>query len=258
MAKIFTTEITSDTIASDNPIHQRLYKAYVVAKEYVTGDVLEVGCGEGRGISLLMSNARSFTAVDKIATVIDDLRKRFPAGNFKSMNIPPLTGLEDNAYDVVFSFQVIEHIQNDALFLKEIHRVLKPGGKAILTTPNRRMSLSRNPWHVREYLPDELAALAAKFFSKVEMKGIGGNEKVMAYHDQNRKSVNKLMRWDIFKMQWWLPAPVLRIPYEILNRWNRNKLQSGDNALVNAIRHEDYIVMDDARTALDLLLVVTK
>ena len=90
------------------------------------------------------------------------------------------------------------------------------------------------------------------------MKGIGGNEKVMAYHDQNRKSVNKLMRWDIFKMQWWLPAPILRIPYEVLNRWNRNKLQSGDNTLVNAIRHEDYIVMDDARMALDLLLIVTK
>ncbi|HYG03335.1 MAG TPA: class I SAM-dependent methyltransferase [Chryseosolibacter sp.] len=258
MAKIFTTEITSETIASDNPIHQRLYKAYVVAKDYVMGDVLEVGCGEGRGISLLMSRARSFTAVDKIATVIEDLKKRFPAGSFKSMNIPPLGGLQDNAYDVVFSFQVIEHIKDDALFLQEIHRVLKPGGKAVLTTPNRRMSLSRNPWHVREYLPDELANLASKFFSNVEMKGIAGNEKVMAYHEENRKSVNRLMRWDVLKMQYWLPAPLLRIPYEILNRWNRNKLQTVDNMLVNAIRHEDYVVADDARTALDLLLIVTK
>jgi hypothetical protein len=50
MAKVYTTEITSEQIASDNPIHQRLFKAYVVAKEYIQGDVLEVGCGEGRGI----------------------------------------------------------------------------------------------------------------------------------------------------------------------------------------------------------------
>src|ERR1041384_5570387 len=54
IAKIFTTEITSEQITSDNPIHQRLYKAYVVAKDYVKGDVLEVGCGEGRGVDILM------------------------------------------------------------------------------------------------------------------------------------------------------------------------------------------------------------
>ena len=72
------------------------------------------------------------------------------------MNIPPLNGLDDNSFDSIVSFQVIEHIQDDMLFLKEIHRVLKPGGIALLTTPNRRMSLSRNPWHIREYLSDEL------------------------------------------------------------------------------------------------------
>ena len=50
MANIYTTEITSETIVSDNPIHQRLFKAYVVAKDYVGGNILEVGCGEGRGV----------------------------------------------------------------------------------------------------------------------------------------------------------------------------------------------------------------
>ena len=50
MAKVYTTEITSEEIPSDNPIHQRLFKAYVVAENYVHGDVLEVGCGEGRGL----------------------------------------------------------------------------------------------------------------------------------------------------------------------------------------------------------------
>lgn len=74
MAKIYTTEITSEEITSDNPIHQRLFKAYVVAGPYVKGDVLEVGCGEGRGIDLLMKNAASFTAVDKIKPVIERLQ----------------------------------------------------------------------------------------------------------------------------------------------------------------------------------------
>jgi SAM-dependent methyltransferase len=258
MAKIFTTEITSEQITSDNPIHQRLFKAYVVAQDYIHGDVLEVGCGEGRGIGLILDRVKSFTAVDKIKPVIDDLRKRYPKGRFLSMNIPPLTGIGDNVYDVVVSFQVIEHIHNDLLYLKEIHRVLKPGGIAVLTTPNRSMSLSRNPWHIREYLPGELEALAKKVFARVQMKGITGNEKVMAYYEENKKSVARFTKWDFLKLQYRLPASLLRIPYEILNRWNRNKLQTTDNELVKSIRHEDYIVVNDAANALDLLLIVTK
>jgi SAM-dependent methyltransferase len=256
--KIYTTEITSEEIASDNPIHQRLFKAYVVAKDYIRGQVLEVGCGEGRGIDTLLPLAESFTAVDKIEPVIAGLQQRFPTGKFMAMNIPPLSGLADNTYDSIVSFQVIEHIQEDALFLKEIHRVLKPGGVALLTTPNRSMSLSRNPWHIREYLPQELADLAKKFFPQVEMKGITGNKKVMEYHEENRRSVNRIMRFDIFNLQYHLPAFMLRLPYEILNRRNRNKLQSADNTLVANIHHDDYIVVDDATNALDLLLIVRK
>lgn len=258
MAKVFTTEITSEQITSDNPIHQRLFKAYVAAKDYLKGDVLEVGCGEGRGISAMLPYVRTFTAVDKIGPVIEDLKKKYPDASFKSMNIPPLSGLHDNSYDVVVSFQVIEHIANDLLFLKEIHRVLKPGGVALVTTPNRKMSLSRNPWHVREYLPEELTTLAKKIFPGVEMKGITGNEKVMTYYEENRVSVRKFTRWDIFGLQYRLPSALLRIPYEILNRWNRNNLQHTDNELVRSIRHEDYIVVDNASSALDLFLLARK
>lgn len=258
MAKVYTTEITSDQIASDNPIHQRLFKAYVVANDYVHGNMLEVGCGEGRGIDTLLPKVTQYTAVDKIKPVIDDLQKKYPQGIFKSMNIPPLGGLADNTYDSIVSFQVIEHIDADLLFLKEIHRVLKPGGIALLTTPNRSMSLSRNPWHVREYLPEELTRLAQKLFSSVEMKGITGNDKVMAYYEENKKSVQRITRFDILKLQYRLPASFLRLPYEILNRWNRNKLQTTDNTLVKSIHHDDYIVVDDATHALDLLLIVRK
>ncbi|AYB31187.1 class I SAM-dependent methyltransferase [Chryseolinea soli] len=258
MAKVYTTEITSEEIVSDNPIHQRLFKAYVVAQDYVEGDVLEVGCGEGRGVGTLIEKAKTFTAVDKIKPLIDQLQQKHPSGKFISMNIPPLNGLLDNAYDRIFSFQVIEHIEDDFLFLKEIHRVLKPGGTALVTTPNRKMSLSRNPWHIREYLPQELKALAAKIFSSVEMKGITGNDKVMTYYAENKKSVERITRFDIFNLQYKLPASLLRIPYEILNRWNRNKLQSTDNTLVTNIHHSDYVVVDDASEALDLLLIVRK
>ncbi len=258
MAKIFTTEITSEEIPSDNPIHQRLFKAYVVAEPFVVGDVLEVGCGEGRGIDMLINKADTFTAVDKIAPVISKLRARYPSGKFLSMNIPPLTGIDDNCYDLVVSFQVIEHIENDRLFLEEIHRVLKPGGAALITTPNRKLSLTRNPWHVREYLPNELMALASEVFDHVDVRGITGNAKVMEYYEENRKSVERITRWDLLNLQYRLPARLLRIPYEVLNRWNRNKLQSTGDKLVSGIRHEDYLLTDDAAGALDLFVVARK
>ncbi|MBX2971044.1 MAG: class I SAM-dependent methyltransferase [Cyclobacteriaceae bacterium] len=258
MAKIYTTEITSEHIPSDNPIHQRLFKAYVAAEPYVSGDVLEVGCGEGRGVELVMQKASSFTAVDKIEEALQVLQAKFPAAMFVAMNLPPLHGLADSSYDCVLSFQVIEHIKSDRFYLQEIHRVLKPGGVALITTPNRKMSLSRNPWHIREYLADELKNLASAIFSEVQMKGITGNAKVMAYYEQNKKSVARMMRWDILNLQYNLPAWMLRFPYEVMNRLNRNKLQTGDQSLVQSIRHEDYVVTDDAATALDLFMIVRK
>ncbi len=258
MAKIYTTEITSEQIPSDNPIHQRLYKAYVIAENYIQGDVLEVGCGEGRGIELMLPKSRTFTAVDKIEPVINELQKKYEQATFRSMNIPPLGGLPDNTFDVVVSFQVIEHIEKDKLFLSEINRVLKPGGLALVTTPNRKMSLTRNPWHIREYLPEELHALASGIFREVKLKGISGNAKVMAYYEQNKRSVEKLTRYDIFNLQYKLPAALLRIPYELLNRYNRNKLQTADQSLVLDIHHEDYMVVEDPAEGLDLLLMARK
>jgi ubiquinone/menaquinone biosynthesis C-methylase UbiE len=254
---VYTTEIASETITSDNPIHQRLLKAYVFAAEKVHGNLLEVGCGEGRGVAWLMPKVEKFSAIDKIATVVEGLKKKFPQGNFVSGNIPPLP-YQDNTFDCIVSFQVIEHIADDHLYLKEISRVLKPNGLALITTPNRPMSLSRNPWHEREYTAEELTSLAKKNFNVVEMKGITGNEKVMQYYARNKKSVDKTMRWDIFDLQHKLPASVLRVPYEMLNRLNRNKLKEAADELVTSIRHEDYLLSDEPNKSLDLFLVARK
>jgi SAM-dependent methyltransferase len=254
----YTTEIASDKIVSDNPIHQRLLKAYYEASPYIEGDVLEPGCGEGRGIGLLAQKANSYTALDKISEVIDQLKEKFAGVNFRQMHFPPFDGLEDNSFDVVISFQVIEHIEDDKQFLKEIHRVLRPGGKAIITTPNIKMTLTRNPWHVREYTNGELKKLAANYFSEVEMKGIAGNDTVMAYYEENKASVAKFTRFDIFNLQYRLPAAVLRIPYDILNRINRKMLQNNNTSLVTDISHNDYFLNEESESNLDLFCIMTK
>ncbi len=255
---VYTTEIASESLSSDNPIHQRLLKAYYLSLPYISGDVLEVGCGEGRGVELVMPLAKSYTGIDKIAEVVDSLKRKFPAGDFRQMHIPPFKGLADNSYDVVISFQVIEHIEKDLEYLKEIFRVLKPGGKALLTTPNIKMSLSRNPWHIREYTADQLNTQVKNVFNKVTMLGISGNEKVMAYYEENKASVNRLMKWDILNLQYHLPAFMLKIPYELLNRLNRDKLKAGNDGLVSEIQHTDYLLSEKPDESLDLFFVLEK
>ncbi|MBS1491606.1 MAG: methyltransferase domain-containing protein [Bacteroidetes bacterium] len=254
---VYTTEIASETISSDNPIHQRLLRAYVLAADYVQGDLLEVGCGEGRGIGRLLPKVSTYSAIDKITTVVENLKAKFPEVRFTSGNIPPLP-YADQSFDCVVSFQVIEHIFEDRFFLQEISRVLRTGGTALITTPNRTMSLSRNPWHEREYTANELTETAKAYFSNVTMKGIAGNEKVMQYYERNKKSVAKLMRWDVFDLQHKLPASLLRIPYEVMNRLNRNKLKATADTLVAGIRQDDYPLTDQPEQALDLFLIAQK
>lgn len=254
---VYTTEIASDQIPSDNPIHQRLLQAYYEAIPFIEGDLLELGCGEGRGVEILTDSATSYLGLDKIEEVIKNLQAKYPDHQFESSVFPPLK-LPDNSFDTVVSFQVIEHIKKDQEYLSEIHRILKPGGKAILSTPNIKMTLSRNPWHEREYTADELAALAAKYFSKVDMKGIAGNEKVMEYHERNRQSVQKIMKYDFLDLQYKLPASFLRVPYDLLNRLNRNKLQKQSDDLVLSIDRKDYFLAEKSETNLDLFCILYK
>lgn len=254
---VYTTEIASDKIPSDNPIHQRLLSAYYLAKPYIKGDLLELGCGEGRGVELLAPLAKTYIGIDKIKPVIDDLKNKFPDFVFMDGVFPPFP-FESNSFDSIVTFQVIEHVKDDHSFIEEIHRVLKPGGVALITTPNIKMTLSRNPWHEREYTADQLTALCKKYFDHVEMKGIAGNEKVLEYHERNRQSVQRIMRFDIFDLQHKLPASILRIPYDILNRINRNNLKETDDELVKSIRYEDYTLNEKDEGNLDLFCLLTK
>lgn len=255
---LFKTEVTSDEIQSDNPIHQRLLKPYIYVKDKIGGTVVEIGCGDGRGIELLAPLSNEYIALDKNTAVIEKKKAGHPNLKVVEATIPPIGQLADNTADVLISFQVIEHILDDTLFLEEIYRVLKPGGKAYFTTPNIKMTLSRNPWHIREYTAKELSQLAGAIYDEVEMLGVAGNERVMAYHEENRRSVEKITRFDILNLQHRLPSSLLKIPYELLNRMNRNRLMSSNNQLVDSLSHEDYLISEHPDTSLDLLLVAGK
>ena len=255
MAKLHTAERVSQRDASDNFVFQRSILAYYKAAELVSGDVLEIGTGMGYGVDVIAPAAKSFTTIDKN---VPEFENELPANaKFRQMVVPPLDFADGN-FDYVVSFQVIEHIEQDADFVREVSRVLRPGGKFIVSTPNAPMSLTRNPWHVREYKADELESLLKGGFSSVERMGVYGNERVMEYYEQNRRGVERITRFDILDLQHRLPRWVLQIPYDILNRINRRRLLAENENLTTSITMEDYTIGQLTDQSFDLYYIATK
>lgn len=254
MAKLHTAERVSAQDASDNYVFQRSILAYHKASEIVSGRVLEIGTGMGYGVRIVAPHTEEFISIDKSEAYAEPLPEN---ARFLQMAAPPIR-FEDESFDYVISFQVIEHIKQDKEFVKEVWRVLKKGGRFIVSTPNAPMSLTRNPWHVREYTGEELQALLGREFSEVEMYGVNGNEKIMEYYEKNRKGVEKITRFDILDLQHRLPRWILQIPYDILNRINRRRLLKGNQELTTSIKMEDYNVGELSGKSFDLYFIAKK
>ena len=239
---------------TDNFVYQRSRLAYFEAAKRVEGRVLEIGTRTGYGIEIIAPYAERYITLDKHCAV--DVAALPSNVEFRTAKVPPLP-FADGEFDYVVSFQVIEHIVRDREFVAEVMRVLKRGGKFIVSTPNRPMSLTRNPWHVREYRAEELKALLSGFES-VECYGVGGNEQVWAYYAKNREAVRRIMRFDVLKMQWWLPRWILQLPYDVANRLNRRRLHSQNRALTESIKMDDYTLQEVNHKCFDLFYVATK
>ncbi len=250
-----TAERVSGRDVSDNFVFRRSILAYHKAAEIVSGDVLEIGTGMGYGIDVVAPAADRFVTVDKTEPNFD---AELPANaEFRRMTAPPID-FADGSFDFVVSFQVIEHIERDADFVREVSRVLRDGGRFIVSTPNAPMSLTRNPWHVREYTAEGLRRLLSRDFSEVECLGVTGNERVMDYYAANKASVERIARFDIFDLQHRLPRRLLQIPYDILNRINRRRLLADNRDLTQSIAMDDYRIGPVTDDCFDLFYIARK
>ena len=255
MSTIATAERVS-LEKSDNYVFQRSVLAYHRAAELVEGDILEIGTGSGYGVEVIAPKATRYISIDKeLPTVPLQLENV----EYYDMEVPPID-FENCSFDSVVSFQVIEHIEEDIDFVREVARVLRPGGKFVVSTPNAPMSLTRNPWHVREYNADELRNLLECHFSKVEAYGVVGNEKIMEYYRKNRRSVRRITRFDILDLQHRLPRVLLQKPYDLLNRMNRKALHKKNTELTDSIVMSDYSIVpyETGMECFDLFFVATK
>jgi ubiquinone/menaquinone biosynthesis C-methylase UbiE len=231
--------------AANNVTVQRCFFAYeFAAKNYIKGKtVADIGCGNGYGTVYMSQFAEKATGLDYSQETIkqsNEENKDKKNLNFVSCKVPPIC-LPDNYADVVTSFQFIEHIHERAEFIKDVKRILKPGGVFICSTPNIKKSIARNPFHVHEYTFDEMRAEVGKVFDDFELMGLQGNEAVNKYYADNNRFVQKIIKWDIFGLHKILPATLLIKPYNFLTTWMRGKL-ADENKSTTAITTADFFL----------------
>lgn len=131
--------------------------------------VLDAGCGLGYGIEILSSaGAAEVIGLDLNAEAVEEARRRINgAGPIQQGDIQGLD-FGDDSFDLVVCFETIEHVEEAPAALAEFHRVLRPGGVLLLSSPNPDAYPSGNEHHVREYKAGELVDLVCEHFRNVE------------------------------------------------------------------------------------------
>ncbi|WP_374116449.1 class I SAM-dependent methyltransferase [Hoyosella sp. YIM 151337] len=159
-----TGERTVPGIAEENYWFRRHEIVYLDMLARCTGKVVvDAGFGEGYGAALLASTASAVIGLDYDQQAAEHASRRYPEITTVRSNLAALP-LADASVDVVVNFQVIEHLWDQLQFIKECHRVLRPGGQLLISTPNRiTFSPGRdtplNPFHTRELNAAELTEL---------------------------------------------------------------------------------------------------
>ena len=134
---------------------------YFYAQQFIRGkDVLDIACGAGYGSALMAESAASVTGVDIDPATIAHCQSvyirpnlRFLRGSIASI---PVQG--EAAFDVIVCFETIEHVDEpeQAAFLREAKRLLRPGGILLISTPdaiayNARKAEYKNEFHKHEF-----------------------------------------------------------------------------------------------------------
>ncbi|NLW32412.1 MAG: class I SAM-dependent methyltransferase [Fibrobacter sp.] len=151
--------------------------AYKYVSQFVANkSVIDIGCGAGYGCKILSETADTVLGIDYNKEAILYCKENFSAPNITFLNIDASKHFEpETKFDVAVTFQVIEHIHDINGFLEQIKRIVKPGGKIFITTPNSDINNgkeSENPFHVNEMDYKRFKTVLQNHFSSFKISGV--------------------------------------------------------------------------------------
>ncbi|HEY1457335.1 MAG TPA: class I SAM-dependent methyltransferase [Solirubrobacteraceae bacterium] len=173
------------------PQHLALRLAFLLKRVGSGERVLDVGCGEGHFACELAVMGTEVVGIDVAREPLRRAHLRDPDLDVRLVSPAGQWPVRDASFDVVWAGEVIEHVQDTAAWLSEVRRVLRPGGRLLLSTPAhsllRRLALALSGRafeahfdplsdHLRFYTARSLSALLEDFgFSEIEIKPAGAS-----------------------------------------------------------------------------------
>ena len=223
---------------------------------------LDYGCGDGYGAYLLAQSAGAVNAVDPDQDAVQQAKNKYRRHNlsFEKIGEPPLP-FPDSSFDVVISAQVIEHLKDPQTYIREIRRLLKSGGRLLLTTPNKKIRLrGERPWnrfHVREFSAQDLQLLLSGHFAQLKISGIYGRPEIMKLERKRVKRRQAISALDFFSLRKLLPSTR---EYKIISVFSKiSRLGHRKNkAQPPAFTVADFRLDDQPDDSLDLLAAASK
>jgi SAM-dependent methyltransferase len=169
-----TGERTLPDVPEENYWYRRHLAVYEwIAERAVGVRVADLACGEGYGADVLARTAAEVVGVDANPEAYEHARLRYRRPNLRFER--GLVERFDSECDAIVFLQTIEHVEEPARLLE---RLAASAPISYVSTPNRLTlappgaEKSSNPWHLREYTPDEYGALLGPIFSSVEILGL--------------------------------------------------------------------------------------
>lgn len=169
MSKKWSGERLETFVHNDSTI-EHLHR-YAIAIEFAQGKrVLDIACGEGYGSNLLAASADHVIGVDIDLPTIKHASIKYKRDNLSFVQgaiekIP----FETESFDLVVSFETLEHTTQHIRTIKELKRVLKPGGLLLISTPDKKAYSDipgyNNPFHKKELYQAEFEKLLSDHFS---------------------------------------------------------------------------------------------
>jgi 2-polyprenyl-3-methyl-5-hydroxy-6-metoxy-1,4-benzoquinol methylase len=173
--------LTGERTLPDVPEENYWFRRHLAVYEWIGARtigrrVVDMACGEGYGAEVLARGAASVVGVDANPEAHEHARLRYARDNLRFARGMVETWSEE--CDAVVFLQTVEHVADPGAVLEHFKAMLAPGGVVYVTTPNvltlapPGAERSDNPWHVKEYRPEEFRALCAAHFGHVELLGL--------------------------------------------------------------------------------------
>jgi cyclopropane fatty-acyl-phospholipid synthase-like methyltransferase len=184
---------------------------YAFASRFVEGKrVLDVACGSGYGTrELFDAGALSVDGVDLSREVVAFANDRFACDGVQYKCDSIYTYASDAPYDVIVSFETVEHVDDHMQALKNLYSLLADDGLLIISSPNRFVTSPKadsikdkpaNPYHVIEFEREEfVGALRSAGFVVRDEDVFGQRLQPRLQHKGLRKFYRKVFRPHIHK-----------------------------------------------------------